>query len=71
MYLKQCFYIRLTITHYIKKTNYKNDTPGGMLCHNNPAAYTYKESFTLYSKPQKGMEGIKAFEVLPKGYRCK
>jgi len=30
-----------------EKTNYKNKTAGSMLCHNNPAAYTYKESFTI------------------------
>ena len=29
-----------------KKANYKNDTAGSMLCHNNPAAYTYKDSRT-------------------------
>ena len=28
-----------------------------MLCHINPAAYTYKGSFTLYATPQKGREG--------------
>ena len=27
-----------------------------MFCHNNSAAYTYKESFTLYSMPQMGRE---------------
>jgi len=41
-----------------EKTNYKNKTAGSMLCHNSLAANTYKESFTLYSTPQKGREGI-------------
>jgi len=41
-----------------KRTNYKNDKAGSMLCHNKPAAYTYKESFTLNSTTQKGRKGI-------------
>ena len=41
----------------IKNTKYINDTARSMLCHINPAAYTYKGSFTLYATPQKGREG--------------
>ena len=55
---KKFFYIRLSIARYMKKTNYKNDNAGSMLCHNNPAAYTHKESFTtLYSTPQTHIAG--------------
>ena len=46
-----------TSNYYIlhgKNTKYKYDTAGSMLCHNNPAAYTYKESFTLYSIGETG-----------------
>ena len=42
----------------IKNTKYINDTAGSILCHINPAAYTYKGSFTLYATPQKGREGL-------------
>ena len=42
-------------TRYSKKTlKYVNDTAGSMLRHISPAAYIYKESFTLYTTPQKG-----------------
>ena len=51
-------YIRLNLTvQEIKNTKYINDTARSMLCHINPAAYTYKGSFTLYTTPQKGREG--------------
>ena len=52
----------------IKNTKYINDTARSMLYHINPAAYTYKGSFTLYATPQKGREGGReggAFE-----FRC-
>ena len=51
-------YIRLNLkVQEIKNTKYINDTARSMLCHINPAAYTYKGSFTLYATPQKGREG--------------
>ena len=50
-------YIRLNLTvQEIKNTKYINDTARSMLCHINPAAYTYKGSFTLYATPEKGRE---------------
>ena len=40
VFLQVFFYIRLTITYYMKKEQITSDTAGRMLCHNNPAAYT-------------------------------
>ena len=58
-------YIRLNLTvQEIENTKYINDTARSMLCHINPAAYTYKGSFTLYATPQKGREGHLNFVVV-------
>ena len=71
IHLTEVFCIHTSNYHTLhgKGTEYKNDTAGSMLCHNNPAAYTYEESVTLYSTPQKGGRAFDLpFQALPNSH---